>query len=188
MRNRLHNTIIFATLGLLMIISYAFMPVFLGVWGGMPTSFVLPASLMMVFSHHTSAHLLSNLMVGSLASIMLIVSMSRYQIYAVLFFGSLSGGIGAWFGTGSLHIGSSGLVWAMITSGLLYGLSKVEEKWVKLAYVPTLFSVGMLVNTLIPMDGVSFESHVGGALGGLVIGHMMLAVEGFQEIYLARPE
>ncbi len=84
----------------------------------------------------------------------------------------LGSGIGAWLlgEPGSHHLGASG-----VTHGLMFmvgtlGLLRRDRSSIAAAMIGFLFYGGMLMTVLPNEPGVSWQSHLGGAVGGLVGG------------------
>lgn len=84
----------------------------------------------------------------------------------------LGSGIGAWLlgEAGSHHLGASG-----VTHGLLFmvgtlGLLRRDRASIAAAMIGFLFYGGMLMTVLPNEPGISWQSHLGGAVGGLLAG------------------
>ena len=84
----------------------------------------------------------------------------------------LGSGIGAWLlgEPGSHHLGASG-----VTHGLMFmvgtlGLLRRDRSSIAAAMIGFLFYGGMLMTVLPNEPGISWQSHLGGAIGGLVAG------------------
>jgi len=124
--------------------------------------------------HGSPAHLLAN------ASAILILGTLCLAVYpratarglALMWLGS---GLGAWAlgQAGSHHLGASG-----VTHGLLFmlatlGLLRRDRASIAAGMIGFLFYGGMLLTVLPHEPGVSWQSHLGGALGGLLAGVLL---------------
>ena len=79
-------------------------------------------------------------------------------------------GIAVWVGARSVfHIGASGVVYGLMTFVLGNGLFRRNIKSIVLALSVFIFYSGMLVGVLPNQEGISWESHLFGALVGLFV-------------------
>lgn len=76
-------------------------------------------------------------------------------------------GIGVWlFGKSNFHIGASGVIYGMLSFVFWTGVFRWNVKSIVLALIILFFYQGFFTG-LIPKDGVSWESHLFGALSGI---------------------
>ena len=83
------------------------------------------------------------------------------------------GGILVWlFGRSSIHVGASGLIfglWTYLLARAWYQRSLVSLLLAMIA----LAGYSGLIYGFVPMPGISFESHLAGALAGVVVARLM---------------
>lgn len=130
------------------------------------------------FLHGSWVHLLSNfipfVILGGLIGLK-----NRWRFYLLFTIHIISTGSLVWlFARGnSVHIGMSGIIYAFWGYLIIYGL--VRKKFIHIAIsVLTLLLYGGLVIGVLPMNpGVSFESHLLGALVGALSGYMFARLD-----------
>lgn len=125
------------------------------------------------FLHNGLAHLLSNTITFVILGWLIAASgTARYvQVTAIV---ALVGGLGTWLtgGTGTLHIGASGLVFGYLT--YLLARAVFEKKIVYLLGGAIVFFLyGGVLWGLIPKPGISWQGHLFGALGGVVAAYAL---------------
>lgn len=127
--------------------------------------------------HSSWGHLLSNtmplLVLGWLAMVP-----RKQDIWFAIAGGMLGAGVLAWLigGTHTVHIGASGVVFAL--GGFVVARGLYSRRMLDLAVaVPAvaLYGISMLSGLLPLYPGVSWESHLGGALGGVVAANLLYA-------------
>lgn len=127
------------------------------------------------FLHNGLGHLIGNtlpfLVLGGLIAAS---GVSRYlQVTALV---ALVSGIGTWL-TGPAHtdhIGASGVVFGYLT--YLLGRALFERKLVYLGVgIIVLFFYGGILWGLFPKDGISWQGHIFGAIGGIVAARVLHA-------------
>jgi membrane associated rhomboid family serine protease len=125
------------------------------------------------FLHGSFAHLSANLAAFLvLGTLVMLEGLNRFLAVSAIII--LLGGSLVWlFGFAGTHIGASGWVfglWAYLLARAWYSRS-----WGNLlvASVVTLF-YGGLVFGFLPRQGVSFEGHIFGALGGLIAAKVLV--------------
>jgi membrane associated rhomboid family serine protease len=92
---------------------------------------------------------------------------SARLVLPVLYFGT---GIGVWlFGRSAWHIGASGLIFGMMFFIATIGVLRWDTRSIALAMVVFLLYGGMVWGVLPGDPSVSFESHLAGALLGVVL-------------------
>jgi membrane associated rhomboid family serine protease len=118
--------------------------------------------------HGSAAHLAANagalLLLGSLACTVYPRTVPR--ALPLLWLGS---GLGAWaLGTpGSFHLGASGLTHGLMFLVFVLGLLRRDRPSVAAAMIAFFLYGGMLLTVLPQEPGVSWQSHLGGALAGI---------------------
>ena len=119
--------------------------------------------------HGSPGHLLANatalLMLGVLA--MTVYPRSTVRALPLLWLGS---GLGAWLlgEPGSHHLGASGVTHGLGFLVFVLGLLRRDRAAIAAGMIAFLFYGGMLL-TIFPQDaGVSWESHLGGAVAGVL--------------------
>ncbi len=124
------------------------------------------------FLHGSVRHLLSNLLPFIVLSWLVATEgVQRYVRVAVLV--SLIGGLLVWvIGRPTIHVGASGLIfglWAYLLARAWY-----QRSFISLAVAGvTLLGYSGLIWGFVPVPGVSIESHLGGAVAGIVVAWLM---------------
>ena len=129
----------------------------------------LPALLAAPLLHGSPAHLIANagalLLLGTLA--LAVYPRATLRALPLLWLGS---GLGAWLlgDAGSYHLGASGLTHGLMFLVFTLGLLRRDRPSIAAGMIAFLFYGGMLLTVLPQEPGVSWQSHLGGALGGIV--------------------
>lgn len=119
--------------------------------------------------HGSPAHLVANatalLMLGTLS--LAVYPRATLRALPLLWLGS---GLGAWLlgDRGSLHLGASGLTHGLMFLVFVLGLLRRDRPSIAAGMIAFLFYGGMLLTVLPQEPGVSWQSHLGGALGGIL--------------------
>jgi membrane associated rhomboid family serine protease len=136
--------------------------------GILPRSFYhLTGIFTTIFVHADLSHLLGNspaLFVLSISIFYFYPKMAwRVYIYLIGI-----GGLGVWlFARYSYHIGASGLIFGLISFMLISGIVTKERRLMAISLLIAFVHGGYWVG-LIPSDpGVSYESHLSGAIAGI---------------------
>ena len=119
--------------------------------------------------HGSLTHLFSNTLPLVILGTVLLYGYPRAAKLAipVVYFGT---GLAVWlFGRDAWHIGASGLTFGMLFFVLTSGLLRWDSRAIALALVVFLLYGGMLWGVFPAGPSVSFESHLAGALIGLVL-------------------
>ncbi|HET6783003.1 MAG TPA: rhomboid family intramembrane serine protease, partial [Pseudoxanthomonas sp.] len=126
---------------------------------------VLTAPLLHGSVEHIAANGVALLMLGTLAGS--VYPRATLWSLPLLWLGS---GLGAWWlgDAGSRHLGASG-----VTHGLMFlifglGVLRRDRPAIATGMIAFLFYGGMLLTVLPHEPGVSWQSHLGGAVGGLL--------------------
>ncbi|KAG1085247.1 hypothetical protein G6F40_014247 [Rhizopus arrhizus] len=114
---------------------------------------------------HIVANSIAILILGTLAGS--VYPKATVRALPLLWLGS---GLGAWMlgNPGSVHLGASG-----VTHGLMFllaslGLLRRDRAAIATGLIGMLFYGGMLMTVLPHADGVSWQSHMGGAFAGII--------------------
>lgn len=124
--------------------------------------------------HGSFAHLLSNLLPFLVLSWLVATEGVKRYAGVVLLVCLFGGGLVWMFGRTSLHVGASGLIFGLWT----YLLARV---WYQRSFASLLVALialagyGGLVLGFLPSPGVSFESHIGGAVAGIFAAKLLHA-------------
>ena len=119
--------------------------------------------------HGSAAHVLANstalLLLGTLAGTA--YPKATLRALPLLWLGS---GLGAWLlgQPGSHHLGASGVTHGLGFLVFVLGLLRRDRAAIAAGMIAFLFYGGMLMSVLPREAGVSWESHLGGALAGVV--------------------
>lgn len=119
--------------------------------------------------HGSPGHLLANatalLLLGTLA--MTVYPRATLRSIPLLWLGS---GLGAWLlgQPGSHHLGASGVTHGLGFLVFVLGLLRRDNAAIAAGMLAFLFYGGMLLTILPQEAGVSWESHLGGALAGII--------------------
>ncbi|RZA14763.1 MAG: rhomboid family intramembrane serine protease [Lysobacteraceae bacterium] len=126
---------------------------------------VLAAPLLHGSVEHIVANSIALLMLGTLAGTA--YPKATVRALPLLWLGS---GLGAWLlgEPGSHHLGASGLSHGLMFLVFVLGLLGRDRAAIAAGMLAFLFYGGMLMTILPQEAGMSWESHLGGALGGVV--------------------
>ncbi len=119
--------------------------------------------------HGSLAHLFANagalLLLGTLAGT--VYPRATLRALPLLWLGS---GLGAWLlgEPGTRHLGASGVTHGLMFLVFTLGLLRRDRPAMAAAMIAFFLYGGMLLTVLPQQPGVSWESHLGGALGGLL--------------------
>ena len=135
---------------------------------GLPGIFTAP------LIHGDLDHLYSNT-IGIVPLIFLIILAFRPIAFRVFAWIWLTTGVWVWIAarTGTYHIGASGLIYGFAGFLIFSGLIRKDARVLAISML-VIFGYGSLVWGLLPVQpGVSWESHVLGALAGVVVAFFM---------------
>ena len=119
--------------------------------------------------HGSPAHLIANatalLLLGTLS--LAVYPRATVRALPLLWLGS---GLGAWLlgDAGSHHLGASGVTHGLMFLVFVLGLLRRDRPSIAAGMIAFLFYGGMLLTILPQEPGVSWQSHMGGALGGIL--------------------
>ena len=132
-----------------------------GLWG------ILGAPVLHGSLQHLVANASSLLILGTLAGT--VYPRATALSLPLLWVGS---GVGAWLwgDPGSYHLGASGLTHGLMFLVLTLAIIKRDRAAIAAALIAFLFYGGMLLSVLPNEPGVSWQSHMGGAMAGVLAG------------------
>ena len=130
-----------------------------GLWG------ILTAPVLHGSVEHIAANAASLLLLGTLAGS--VYPNATVRALPVFWLGS---GLGAWWlgASGSHHLGASGLTHGLMFLVFMLGLLRRDRPSIAAAMIAFFLYGGMLLTVLPQEPGVSWQSHLGGALGGVL--------------------
>ena len=130
-----------------------------GLWG------LLTAPLLHGSVEHIAANAASLLLLGTLAGS--VYPRATVRALPILWLGS---GLGAWLlgEPGSHHLGASGLTHGLMFLVFMLGLLRRDRPSIAAAMIAFFLYGGMLLTVLPQEPGVSWQSHLGGAAGGVL--------------------
>lgn len=132
-------------------------------------------SLLMIFTspllHANLEHIISNSLPGALFAYLIGYSGKRV-FWEVTAFTVLIGGLGTWLfgGIGTNHIGASGLVYGWLAYLLVRGFFNHSVSQILTGVVLGFFYSGLIWGVLPGTEGVSWQAHLFGAIGGVIAG------------------
>lgn len=126
------------------------------------------------FLHAGFGHLIGNTIPFAVLGVLIALGGLR-QLLSVTVIVALIGGLGTWvFGTSNqMHIGSSGLVFGFLAFLLARGIFARSLGQVLLGVVVGMVYGGLLWGVLPTSQGVSWQGHLFGALGGVVAAKLL---------------
>jgi len=133
----------------------------------------LPGILFSPFIHSSFAHLFANTTPIIVIGTMLLYGYPRAAkvLLPVVYFGS---GIAVWlFAREAYHIGASGLAFGMLFFVLTIGILRWDRRAIALSLVVFFLYGGMIWGVLPVAREISFESHLSGALIGVVLAFLL---------------
>lgn len=132
---------------------------------GLPMIFTSP------LLHANLEHIISNSLPGALFAYLIGYSGKRV-FWEVTTFVLLIGGLGTWVfgGIGTNHIGASGLVYGWLAYLLVRGFFNRSIGQILTGLILGFFYSGLIWGVLPGTEGVSWQAHLFGAIGGIVAG------------------
>lgn len=122
--------------------------------------------------HSNFSHLTNNLI--ALVPLLIVFCVVEQHWKRILFLLIVGSGAFTWlFGSAAIHIGASGLIFAL--TGFILVSSIIRKKWLYLLFVALSFSYiwYALYNGLMPQDGVSLSAHLGGLIFGCIYAYFL---------------
>ncbi|MFT6986090.1 MAG: membrane associated rhomboid family serine protease [Psychromonas sp.] len=151
------------------------LPINLNQWGIVPRSIEhLPGIIIAPFLHANLAHLLSNFLPFIIFAILIgLQSVKRFFLLFVFFV--VTTGLLVWlFARGnSIHIGMSGVIYALWGYLLVYGFVCRQFLSIIISLITLCFYGGLVFGVLPSTPGISFESHLLGAIVGALSGYYL---------------
>lgn len=132
---------------------------------GLPMIFTSP------LLHANLEHIISNSLPGALFAYLIGYSGKRV-FWEVTTFVLLIGGLGTWVfgGIGTNHIGASGLVYGWLAYLLVRGFFNRSIGQILTGLILGFFYSGLIWGVLPGTEGVSWQAHLFGAIGGIAAG------------------
>ncbi|RZA35381.1 MAG: rhomboid family intramembrane serine protease [Lysobacteraceae bacterium] len=126
---------------------------------------LLTAPLLHGSIEHVTANSVALLMLGTLAGS--VYPRATLWSLPLLWLGS---GLGAWLlgDAGSRHLGASGVTHGLMFLVFVLGVLRRDRPAIATGMIAFLFYGGMLLTVLPHEPGVSWQSHLGGAVGGII--------------------
>ena len=126
------------------------------------------------FLHVGFGHLISNTVpFAAMGAAIALGGLRRIALVTVIV--ALVSGLGTWLiaGAGSVHLGASGVVFGYGSYLLARGLFERNLVHLATGVVVGLLFGGALLGGLVPQDGISWQAHLFGALGGVLAARLL---------------
>ena len=126
------------------------------------------------FLHVGFGHLISNTIPFVIMGLLIAVEGAR-RLVAVFAIVALVSGLGTWIVApeGSIHVGASGVVFGFATYLIARGWFNKRNSQIAIGLVILVIWGGVLVGGLQPREGISWQGHLFGAIGGLVAARVL---------------
>jgi membrane associated rhomboid family serine protease len=126
------------------------------------------------FLHVGFAHLLGNTIPFVIMGLLIAFEGAR-RLLAVFAIVALVSGLGTWLVApeGSIHVGASGVVFGFATYLIARGWFNRRIGQVAIGLVVVVVWGGVLLGGLQPREGISWQGHLFGAVGGLVAARVL---------------
>ncbi|MGO2011587.1 MAG: rhomboid family intramembrane serine protease [Pseudoalteromonas sp.] len=125
------------------------------------------------FLHGGWAHLISNLIPFSVLA-WLVCQYSIKRFWGVFIFTALVGGLLVWlFGRANIHVGLSGVVYGLWGFLISYGIIHRSLKAIAISIIVIVLYSSLIWGVLPKGLYISFESHLFGAVAGILIGYYL---------------
>ncbi|HYN90374.1 MAG TPA: rhomboid family intramembrane serine protease [Thermoleophilaceae bacterium] len=121
------------------------------------------------FLHVGFAHLVANTIPFVVMGLVVALEGAR-RLLAVFAIVALVSGLGTWLvaAEGSIHVGASGVVFGFSTYLIVRGWFNRRAGQIAIGLVVALVWGGALLGGLEPQEGISWQGHLFGAIGGVV--------------------
>ncbi len=129
----------------------------------------LTGVLLAPFLHGGFGHLIANTApFAVMGAVIALGGLAR--VLAVTVIVALVSGLGTWLvaPAGTVHIGASGVVFGYATYLLARGIFSRDVVHLGVGLVVLAFMGGVLLGGLLPQEGISWQGHLFGAVGGVV--------------------
>jgi membrane associated rhomboid family serine protease len=126
------------------------------------------------FLHVGFAHLLGNTIPFVIMGLLIAFEGAR-RLLAVFAIVALVSGLGTWLVApeGSIHVGASGVVFGFATYLIARGWFNRRTAQIAIGLVVVVVWGGVLLGGLQPREGISWQGHLFGAIGGLVAARVL---------------
>jgi membrane associated rhomboid family serine protease len=134
----------------------------------------LPGILLAPFLHGGFGHLIGNTIpLVLLGGVIALGGLRRVAIVTLIVV--LTAGVGTWMTApvNTLHIGASGIVFGYISYLVIRGLYSRSILHFAAGVLVLLFWGGTLMTGLVPEQGISWQGHLFGALGGILAARLV---------------
>ena len=149
--------------------------VYLGNYGLLPRE---PSGVIGIFTapfiHGSLEHLVSNSVPLFVMSLIIVFFYRRIAYQSMLLIYLLTG-LAVWaFARGNvIHIGASGVVYALVSFVFWTGIFRRNFKSIMLALIITILYSGLFLGIIPNQRGISWESHLFGGLVGILVAYWM---------------
>jgi membrane associated rhomboid family serine protease len=129
----------------------------------------LPAIAAAPFLHGSWGHLIGNTIPFVILGCAIALSGLRRVVWVTVIVAVVAG-LGVWIfaPAGTVHIGASGLVFGYATYLIFRGIFSRSMIHIAVGLVVVVLYGGTLLFSLAPRDGISWQGHLFGALGGIL--------------------
>jgi membrane associated rhomboid family serine protease len=129
----------------------------------------LPAIAAAPFLHGSWGHLIGNTIPFIILGFTIALSGLRKVVWVTLIVAVVAG-LGVWIfaPAGTVHIGASGLVFGYATYLIFRGLFSRSTVHIAVGLIVVVLYGGTLLFSLAPRDGISWQGHLFGAIGGVL--------------------
>ena len=126
------------------------------------------------FLHVGFGHLISNTIPFVIMGVLIALEGPR-RLLAVFVIVALVSGLGTWLVApeGSIHVGASGVVFGFATYLIARGWFNRRTGQIAVGLVIVVIWGGVLLGGLQPREGISWQGHLFGAIGGLVAARVL---------------
>jgi membrane associated rhomboid family serine protease len=126
------------------------------------------------FLHVGFAHLLGNTIPFVIMGLLIAVDGAR-RLLAVFAIVALVSGLGTWLVApeGTIHVGASGVVFGFSTYLIARGWFARRPGQIAIGLVVVVLWGGVLLSGLQPREGISWQGHLFGAIGGVVAARVL---------------
>jgi membrane associated rhomboid family serine protease len=126
------------------------------------------------FLHVGFGHLISNTIPFVIMGLLIAIEGAR-RLLAVFAIVALVSGLGTWIVApeGSIHVGASGVVFGFATYLIARGWFNKRTGQIAIGLVILVIWGGVLVGGLQPREGISWQGHLFGAIGGVVAARVL---------------
>jgi membrane associated rhomboid family serine protease len=126
------------------------------------------------FLHVGFGHLISNTIPFVIMGLLIAIEGAR-RLLAVFAIVALVSGLGTWIVApeGSIHVGASGVVFGFATYLIARGWFNRRTGQIAIGLVILVIWGGVLVGGLQPREGISWQGHLFGAIGGVVAARVL---------------